>query len=45
MKFLYPEWEIEAQYWSHWEYFPNIQNVSQPIVDELKDIIVYSSIG
>jgi hypothetical protein len=43
--FLSSELEIEAQYWSHWELFPNAQVVTQPILDELKDIILYSSIG
>ncbi|KAG2154266.1 uncharacterized protein EDB93DRAFT_1050734, partial [Suillus bovinus] len=34
---------IEAQYWLHWEYFPNLCLVSQDHVDEVKDMLIHAT--
>ncbi|KAH7909165.1 hypothetical protein BJ138DRAFT_1200448 [Hygrophoropsis aurantiaca] len=36
---------IEAQYWKHWDYFPNMCPLTQKIVDELRDMISYATCG
>lgn len=34
---------IEAQYWLHWEYFPNLCVVLQDHVDEVKDTLMHAT--
>ncbi|KAG2117292.1 uncharacterized protein F5147DRAFT_307025 [Suillus discolor] len=34
---------IQAQYWLHWEYFPDLCLVSQDHVDEIKDMLMHAT--
>jgi hypothetical protein len=34
---------IQAQYWLHWEYFPNLCLVSQDHIDEVKDMLIHAT--
>ncbi|KAG2036829.1 hypothetical protein BDR03DRAFT_959040 [Suillus americanus] len=34
---------IHAQYWLHWEYFPDLCLVSQDHVDEVKDMLIHAT--
>ncbi|KAG1862139.1 hypothetical protein DFJ58DRAFT_871286, partial [Suillus subalutaceus] len=34
---------IQAQYWLHWEYFPDLCLVSQDHVDEVKDMLIHAT--
>ncbi|OAX35807.1 hypothetical protein K503DRAFT_343916 [Rhizopogon vinicolor AM-OR11-026] len=33
---------IQAQYWRHWDYFPNLCPVAQTLVDEVKNMLVHA---
>lgn len=37
-------YEIESQYWAHWELFPNTREVTPDIVEELRDIVLQSAV-
>ncbi|KAG2040747.1 hypothetical protein BDR03DRAFT_102818 [Suillus americanus] len=41
--FSSPGLAIQAQYWLHWEYFPNLCVVSQDHVDEVKDTLMHAT--
>ncbi|KAH7913126.1 hypothetical protein BJ138DRAFT_679834 [Hygrophoropsis aurantiaca] len=34
---------IEAQYWKHWDYFPNLCLLTQSVVDELRDMMLHAN--
>ncbi|KAH7928636.1 hypothetical protein BV22DRAFT_1044561 [Leucogyrophana mollusca] len=34
---------VQAQYWKHWDLFPNMCQVTQAIVDELRDMMLHAS--
>ncbi|KAH7913125.1 hypothetical protein BJ138DRAFT_679527 [Hygrophoropsis aurantiaca] len=34
---------IEAQYWKHWDYFPNMCKLTQDVVDELRDMMLHAN--
>ncbi|KAG2125062.1 hypothetical protein DEU56DRAFT_587768 [Suillus clintonianus] len=34
---------IQAQYWKHWDYFPNLCPITQYLVDELKDMLIHAT--
>jgi hypothetical protein len=38
-------YEIEAQYWAHWELFPNTRDVTVEIVDRLRSIALHAAAG
>jgi len=35
------KYQIEAQYWKHWEFFPNNYSLSQDLIDELNETLLY----
>ncbi|KIM71656.1 hypothetical protein PILCRDRAFT_93766 [Piloderma croceum F 1598] len=36
-------YEIESQYWTHWELFPNNREITSDLVDELRDIALHAA--
>ncbi|KAG1862798.1 hypothetical protein DFJ58DRAFT_775187 [Suillus subalutaceus] len=34
---------VQAQYWKHWEMFPNLCPVAQDILDELKELMLHAT--
>ncbi|KAH7928007.1 hypothetical protein BV22DRAFT_1193167 [Leucogyrophana mollusca] len=36
---------VQAEYWKHWEYFPNLCRLNEGILDELRDLILHASCG
>ncbi|KIM86765.1 hypothetical protein PILCRDRAFT_816011 [Piloderma croceum F 1598] len=36
-------YEIESQYWTHWELFPNNREITLDLVDELRDIALHAA--
>ncbi|KAG2155611.1 hypothetical protein DEU56DRAFT_724721 [Suillus clintonianus] len=34
---------VQAQYWRHWDYFPSLCSVTQNLVNEVKDMLVYAT--
>ncbi|KAH7928637.1 hypothetical protein BV22DRAFT_1004404, partial [Leucogyrophana mollusca] len=34
---------VQAQYWKHWDLFPNKCQVAQAVVDEIRDMLLYAN--
>lgn len=34
---------VQAQYWKHWEMFPNLCQIAQDILDELKELMLHAT--